>query len=286
MMRNKDFVAFILTHGRADNVITYNTLRNHGYTGRIVLIIDDEDTQKDEYIKRYRKKNVFIFSKAEERKLTDSMDCFPKMNCILYARNVCFRAAKELGYRYFIELDDDYTTFHHRYHNFQFKSKVTRNLDNVFDLFVDFLRETPALTIAMAQGGDFLGGGTGNTGKRVFLKRKAMNTFFCDTEKPFRFIGKINEDVNTYTSLGKKGQLFFTHNMFAIVQKTTQKNKGGMTDLYLDVGTYIKSIYSIIDCPTAVEITLMGTVARRIHHNVKWKYAVPKIMNERWRKSV
>ena len=47
MMRNKDFVAFILTHGRADNVITYNTLRNHGYTGRIVLIIDDEDTQRE-----------------------------------------------------------------------------------------------------------------------------------------------------------------------------------------------------------------------------------------------
>ena len=34
-----DFAAFILTHGRADNVITYNTLRKQGYTGKIILLI-------------------------------------------------------------------------------------------------------------------------------------------------------------------------------------------------------------------------------------------------------
>ena len=50
MMRNNDFVVFILTHGRADRVITYNALRKSGYTGRIVLVIDNEDTQAREYI--------------------------------------------------------------------------------------------------------------------------------------------------------------------------------------------------------------------------------------------
>ena len=52
MMRNNDFVVFILTHGRADRVITYNALRKSGYTGRIVLVIDNEDTQAREYISR------------------------------------------------------------------------------------------------------------------------------------------------------------------------------------------------------------------------------------------
>ena len=190
MMRNSDFVAFILTHGRANHVLTYNTLRNCGYSGRVVLIVDDEDSQQAEYVKRYGKENVFIFSKAEERKHTDSMDNFPKMNCILYARNVCFRAAEELGYRYFIELDDDYTSFSHRYKGLQYKAKVTRNLDNVFDLFVDFLRETPATTIAFAQGGDFIGGGGWKHGKPHLLEAKGDEHVLLRHAEAVPFYGK------------------------------------------------------------------------------------------------
>ena len=48
-----DFAAFILTHGRADNVITYNTLRKQGYTGKIILLIDNEDAQIDDYKRKY-----------------------------------------------------------------------------------------------------------------------------------------------------------------------------------------------------------------------------------------
>ena len=45
MMRS-DFVAFILTHGRAGSVITDKTLRKCGYTGSIVYVIDNEDRWK------------------------------------------------------------------------------------------------------------------------------------------------------------------------------------------------------------------------------------------------
>ena len=31
----EDFAIFILTHGRPNNVITYNTLKTSGYTGDI-----------------------------------------------------------------------------------------------------------------------------------------------------------------------------------------------------------------------------------------------------------
>ena len=43
---HKEFAAFILTHGRPDNVLTYDSLKKAGYTGRIVLIIDNEDKNK------------------------------------------------------------------------------------------------------------------------------------------------------------------------------------------------------------------------------------------------
>ena len=41
-MIDEDFAVFILTHGRADNVKTYKTLKRFGYTGKIYIIIDNE----------------------------------------------------------------------------------------------------------------------------------------------------------------------------------------------------------------------------------------------------
>ena len=56
-MKNKDFAVFILTHGRPDNVITYNTLKKAGYTGDIYIVIDNEDKLK-ELIKKIGFSNI------------------------------------------------------------------------------------------------------------------------------------------------------------------------------------------------------------------------------------
>ena len=46
-MIDEDFAVFILTHGRADNVKTYKTLKRFGYTGTIYIICSDDDKQLD-----------------------------------------------------------------------------------------------------------------------------------------------------------------------------------------------------------------------------------------------
>jgi hypothetical protein len=68
-----------------------------------------------------------------------------------------------------------------------------------------------------------------------------------------------------------------------IVQKQTQKQQHGLTDLYLKVGTYTKSFYSVIVAPSCVKIALMGDTHERIHHQITWNNAVPKIINQRYR---
>jgi len=42
-MENKDFAVFILSHGRPNDVITYKTIIKQGYTGKIFIILDNED---------------------------------------------------------------------------------------------------------------------------------------------------------------------------------------------------------------------------------------------------
>ena len=105
-----------------------------------------------------------------------------------------------------------------------------------------------------------------------------MNTFICDVDRPFQFSGRINEDVNTYTALQRRGGLFLTIMSAQVTQKQTQSNSGGMTDLYLDSGTYVKSFYSVMYAPSCVKVSDMGDTHRRIHHAVNWNAAAPKII--------
>lgn len=283
MLRN-DFCVFILTHGRADRVYTYKTIKKEGYTGPVFLVIDNEDDQKDEYVRRYGKDTVIVFDKIERAKKTDTPDLSEDRRTIIYARNECFDIAERLGYRYFLELDDDYTDFQYRYEgNKKLLIKSAMALNDIFEEMLRFLDVSGALTVAFAQGGDMIGGVRAGNFKKGLL-RKAMNTFFCDTEKRFQFVGRINEDVNTYTSLGNKGKLMFTFTPVMITQKTTQSNAGGMTETYLDMGTYLKSFYSVIYSPQAVKVGEMGDKHKRIHHIVNWDKCVPQIINEKWKK--
>ena len=283
MLRN-NFCVFILTHGRADRVYTYKTIRNQGYTGPIYLVIDNEDDQADEYKRRYGEQYVIVFDKLERAKKTDTPDLSEDRRTIIYARNECFDIAKRLGFRYFLELDDDYTQFMYRYAlDGKLCMKQATDLETLFEYMLRFLDDTGAITVAFAQGGDMIGGVDNGNFKKKLL-RKAMNTFFCDTEKYFQFVGRINEDVNAYTSFSNRGILLFTYTRVMITQHTTQTNAGGMTETYLDMGTYTKSFYSVIYSPQAVKVAEMGDKHRRIHHLINWDKCAPCILNEKWKK--
>ena len=105
-MRHEKFACFILTYGRPQNQQTYRSLRKHGYTGPIYLIIDDEDTTGDEYIRRYGKE-VIRFCKEDAARVTDRGDNIQKKNTVLFARNMCHKIAEGLGLDFFLELDDE-----------------------------------------------------------------------------------------------------------------------------------------------------------------------------------
>ena len=280
-----DCVAFILTRGRPEKVYTIQALKNAGYTGKIVLVIDNEDKKAEEYYRIYGHENVEMFDKLKKSTEFDTIDRGADRRSIVYARNACFDIADKLGYKYFLELDDDYTNFRQRFvkENGECASWYLKDFDAVVDCMIEFLETSGALTVAFAQTGDFIGG----SGSKVFkdkLARKAMNSFFCKTENRFDFIGRINEDVNTYVNLGSKGHLFFTVSDMSLDQTQTQANSGGMTELYLNAGTYVKSFFTVISNPSSVKLYTVGSRHKRIHHSINWEHAVPKIISGSYKK--
>jgi hypothetical protein len=289
-MKEQNFAVFILTHGRADSVYTFKTLRQQGYTGKIYLLCDDEDKQIAKYKNLYGSDTVIVFNKQDAIDNTDSGDNFKKRNSVVYARNINFKIAAELGLTHFWQLDDDYTRFDYSL-NEEMQYTTSNNkigkLDDVLEAMVNFIDTTPFHSIAFAQGGDFIGGEGCTLLSRMRkdeIYRKVMNSFLFKVDRPVQFMGRINEDVNMYVEWGRRGILFMTSPQLRLQQVVTQQNSGGLTDIYLELGTYTKSFYTVMYAPSCVKISEVGTTDRRIHHQVMWKYAVPKILDESHRK--
>lgn len=280
-MENKDFAVFILTHGRPDNVKTINTLNRCGYTGKVFFIVDNEDKSVDQYIANFGSDKVIVFDKKAMADAIDEGNNFDERRTITHARNFCFEAAKQVGVKYFIQLDDDYVAFEYRHANKEGTELMGRcilNIDKIINLYLDFYKSTGFKSIAFAQGGDFIGGLHGRmVGK---LKRKSMNSFFCSTDRPFQFVGAMNEDVNTYTTLGSRGVLFGTIPSVSLNQAATQSQSGGITDMYLKYGTYCKSFTTVMMQPSSVTVKMMQTKYTRLHHSIKWNNTVPCIISE------
>ena len=192
-----DFVIFILTHGRPDKVKTIETLEKSGYTGDWYLVIDNEDEDLERYKTIHGEDKVIVFDKKYAMSITDDFSNSDRSDVVVYARNICFELAKKLNKKYFMELDDDYIAFQYRFPKDNKLGVVNHiPLNKTIEELLNFYKSTNIKTLAMCQGGDFIGGLDGTYQKHVL--RKAMNTFICSVDRPFKCVGKINEDVNTY----------------------------------------------------------------------------------------
>lgn len=285
-MRN-DFAIFILTYGRPNNQKTLNTLKKLKVKYPIYLVCSDDDPTLEEYQEKYKDK-VIVFNKdqAVQEMGIDLMDNFGNKKAIIYARNYNFVIAEKLGYRYFWQLDDDYCEFSIPDFNsqkwFYLCSNKWEKLDLLLEKTIEFYKKNPKiLGLSFSQGGDFLGGITKD---KMRVKRKCMNSFFCDTQRPFLFRGTINEDVNFYSGNGARDGICMQIHNIKLNQEQTQKSSGGMTDSYLNDGTYVKSFYSIIGNPIAVKIGVMGDNHLRLHHTINYNKVAPKIIKENYKK--
>lgn len=276
-----------MVHGRPQNNWTIETLKNCGYTGEIFLVGDDQDATISDYKKKYGNK-LIVFNKEEARKLVDAGDNSGDLRSTLYSSSKIHEIAKEMGLDYFFIMCDDYTNIRYRFtdQDEYVTNKYVGNLNALFSAMITFMDNAKQITcLALAQAGDFIGGTGSAIAQDMTLRRKAMNTFLCSTSRPFKFMGRMNEDVTTYINLGSKGLLFYTTPQIAIDQKATQSEEGGLTELYQAYGTYVKSFFSVMYNPSSIKISMMGTSNARIHHKILWKYAVPKLLSPELKKS-
>ena len=59
--------------------------------------------------------------------------------------------------------------------------------------------------------------------------------------------------------------------------------QGGMSDAYLASGTYVKSFYTTMLFPSFARVTVPRSM-NRLHHKISWNNAIPKILDESFKK--
>ena len=278
-----DFCIFIISYDRPGRIPTLSALDKHGYTGDYYIVVDHEG-DIGPYEREHGENRVVYLDKDGALPELDRGDNFDRRNCNVYARQQLWDLADDLGYDYFMVLDDDYQHFQYRFtedRDYHPSYEYLDDFDQYIEAAIEYLDTAGLDTVAMAQGGDFIGGKESSLAQQIQAKRKAMNTFLCKTDRPFNFRGTINEDVNTYVRAAQYGKLFLTVNFVSVDQEDTQQEEGGLTDIYLDQGTYVKSFYTILYAPSCTSLmNLQDRSGGRIHHRVEWRNAVPKIVPE------
>ena len=284
-MENKYYTVFIISNNRPNKVYTDTMLNKYNYTGTSYIVLDNEDKSINEYIEKFGEHRIKVFDKKAIADKTDEGNNFDNRRTTTHARNACFDIAESLGYKYFLVLDDDYTVFRYRYIDQYITKGYVQNLDNLFTKTFEYYKNNKFLSIAFAQGGDFIGGEScGLLKNYLFNSRKCMNSFFCSTDRRFWFLGQLNEDVNTYVTYGNRGDLFMTIPFVGLEQKATQLTAGGMTDAYLKYGTYVKSFTTVMMQPSSVFVAMMGFTKNRLHHRVIQRHTTPMIIKEAYKK--
>lgn len=290
---NEDTVCvFVISNRRPDEVTTVDgALAGTPYSGPWFIVLDDEDPTRDQYERRYGADRIIVFPKQETMDSFDLGDNFGLSgSCV--PRAALWNIAREKGYRYFLALDDDYPYF-----DYQFTGDDRplhglhrpKSLDEVLAIMLDWFKKLPprVLTLSIIQKGELIGGWANQTVDAIKIKRKVMNFFLCDIERPFTFPGRLNEDVNAYTEIQRRGYPMFSINLIALDQRPTQQTKGGLTDDYIQHGTYVKTFYSIMRCPSGVKVSMLidRNVNPRIHHKVNYNRIAPAIIPEKYRRT-
>lgn len=276
-MKRYKYKIFIVSHGRPDRVYTYATLLDYGIdSNNIAIVVDDSDS--DLNIKDYKSKFAEVYIMQNNKITLDTMDNIGDKKSVVYKRKFCYELAEKLGYRYFLVLDDDYTNFYSMFKAGEFVSfgsgdKLKNKLNDIICYYFSLLDLNKNIkAIAMGQSGDFY------CKSFPLFPRKVMNSWFCDVQKKIEFKGRFNDDVNTYLINNKIGNICISSLFFALKQKDTQKNKGGMTEAYLNYGTYVKSFYSVICSPSSVVVEFNKHVGR-IHHKINHKFNDVRIID-------
>lgn len=276
----KEFACIVISHGRPE-CSTVKVLRECGYTGKIYIVVDDEDKTLPDYIERYGA-DVHVFHKEEN---FDTGDLGGSKACGVFARNQCLKVAEKNRLTYYLELDDDLENLSYRYNdNGHLRGIKARELDRLFDGICQYFDEAPVQCLGFGNTVDYIGGvPTFESGK---ASRAVMNSFFLRASNKIKWRSRFSDDIITVVDEAQKGHAGFrfipvmsTYDVW--IPKRKSKSSGGSIEDYDKIGSYGLRYYAVMFHPDCIKLKESG---EGYDWTVVSENAYPKILSGRYKK--
>lgn len=269
----EDFAVFIISHERADRVETYDMLRDAGYTGKIYVVVDDEDVEFNQYKRRFGD-YLLKYSKMVYRDITEV--CTKVNGCATYARNAVEDIAKLLNLKAFMVADDDLLRLRYRYDdNGILRSlAIKSNLDAIIDAYLEFILDNGVACVSFGTANIYM---KGIKPEVVSNNRIPFNCFIRNAEFRWTWKADIYEDAVTSILESWNGdfamQLPFVQCDMCPMDAGA---KGGMTGIYTSISNYEKNFPVLIYAPSCVRL---GIGKRSFIYSTITKNAFPKLVS-------
>jgi hypothetical protein len=283
-MRN-DFAVFIITHGRPDKQLTYDTLRRCGYNGKIYLVVDNTDNTIQQHIDKYGAENIIVFDKNHYIN-SDRFDNGTEgvFACAVYARRAVEDIAKSMKLAYFCMIDDDVTDLCLR---IPLENKVRRlkiyNMDEIFNAYLELLEIKQISCLGFGYQTLYFSG---------------MKYFTTDFRPlPFRlFIRKTSVDIDWSNWYGEDEIAGYQSNIKGllwtaiplVMVTTSEEATGAMQTTYEQTTSFLRSIVELRYVPSQVVIATCTRGKKKgtqhlYRRNQDW---FPKIISSTYKKEI
>lgn len=275
------YAVFIISHNRADRVETWNTLREARYSGKLYVMIDNEDKSKVKYVNRFGIDTI-VFDKSVAVEDVDTLETSDSKSSPVFARNVVETTALELGLDAYIIMDDDIKNLRYRWveDNKVRSLSITQNLDKVFDLYLDFMVKSDMSATSFANVMLYIGGVNG-IDSRISNNREMYQIHMRNMKYPVEWKSLVNNDTITELLCARQG--YFLWSLPFVIQDSPKMNTlpGGMKKVYDSISDFKRAFFATVALPsvcTPVVVKNKWVIGRNK------KAAYPKVISSRYKK--
>lgn len=282
-----NYSVFIISHGRADRVETYDTLRNAGYHGPINIVVDVEEEK--EYRKRFGSE-VISFDKFSIMEKSDVIYPVKKKSSALYSRIFVEMCASSMigapcnldGY---VVLDDDITNLRYRWIDGKsIKSMpIRKNLSAVFDSYIEYIVSSGIATASFIYNMFYVSGASGIE-DRITESRHTYQIHIRNLSRPIEWKSLTNNDTITEDTTMKTGDIWWSLPFVDFDAVPMNTKSGGMKILYDSISDYAKNFLAVVACPSSCKVGYSESTRGKIRIVENRNTLYPMIVSSRYKK--
>lgn len=282
------FAVFILSHNRADRVETYDTLRNSGYTGKIYVVVDDEDPQLARYMERFDNKldvGLINFGKEPMIEIADTVYPEKKRSSALYARNFIESFAPMLGYDVFAMMDDDITSFRFRWvEDGSVKSQiVSTQMDKVFEYYAQYMLDADIATTSFPFSMFYISG-TSGLDKKITESRHTYQIHIRNAKFPVDWVSVINQDTITQLQTMQVGYIWWSIPFLVFDAEPMNCKSGGLKSVYDSIKDFDMAFLAVMTNPSCCKVAYSSGPRSTMQIKENKHTSYPMIVSERYMK--